>query len=887
VETDPNRRLALSEPALSTYAVTMDEQVVANDVLTYPYYRQDDTVDNVRSQLAIPLRSGTQMLGALVISSRNLNAFDTPDVEIMQSIADQLAVGINNSRLFSEVRARAQDLSALTEISLLVNATLDLDQLAERVYNAFERLQKPDVFQFVVYDRFANSLQIETYENGIHNSERRLYNAQDDLIAQIIEQTTPVFWRNEDERETAGAFFHVQQAPFESFLGVPMMAKDSVVGVLCSHSQRPNAFNEHALQVMLTFASSVAVAIDNAELFSYTARRVQELAIINEISHILARNFGEDGFWTLVHRQIASLFEDSMLFIGLRDAQQDMLTFPLVSDESMALLPYEPIARKGGLCDAVLREEQMVLFGDLTAETQRLETMGIVPQPDEPGYDRRSWLGVPLQNSKGHVIGLVGVNSDIPGQYDDQDSSLLTTVTAQLSLSLENARLFQSEQKRRQIANTLIDVGRIVATTLQIEKVLPLILEQIQRVLNFDTSSIMLLVDEIGASPGKVEVSAIYGPVSLPVGTQITFHDESIIMDVYHSKKPVILHNTTQHPRWERHNLVNAAVPAIETLSWMGVPMLIQDRTIGYITLDKVEANFFTEQDGETAFALAQQAAIAVNNARLYTSERERRQIADSLFDVGRLVASSLELEEVLERILESIQTVVNYDGATVMLQAEGVTDASEMVVRAVSGNINAYSGMRIYFTEDSLNTQVHRTRQPMIVDDVQQDPRFNGIHENGEPETRTRSWICVPMLVQDRFVGFITIDKFNPDYYTRRDADTVFALARQAAVAVDNARLFKAEQERRKVANSLIDVGRIVAGTLDQELVLPLILAQLQRVVDFDGSTIQLNAPGYLDGSRVIVHARRGTIGVQKGVEIEYTEGHPIRQLYETKKNY
>ncbi|MEM6528102.1 MAG: GAF domain-containing protein, partial [Chloroflexota bacterium] len=215
----------------------------------------------------------------------------------------------------------------------------------------------------------------------------------------------------------------------------------------------------------------------------------------------------------------------------------------------------------------------------------------------------------------------------------------------------------------------------------------------------------------------------------------------------------------------------------------------------------------------------------------------------------------------------------------------DGVDDASEMVVREMRGGVQAYPGMRVYFTEDSLNTQVFRSSQPVIVDDVQRNMNYNGIHEDGSREENTRSWICVPMLVQDRFLGFINVDKFEPDYFTERDAETVFALARQAAVAVDNARLFKAEQQRRKVANSLIDVGRIVAATLDQDRVLTLILAQMQRVVNFDGATIQLNAPGVIDGSELIVQARRGSVGAAVATLMTYHDEHPIRTIYETQQ--
>ncbi|MEO0564361.1 MAG: GAF domain-containing protein, partial [Chloroflexota bacterium] len=108
--------MSLGVKSLAGWAVQNDEQVLAGDVTTHPMYNSHNDIPGVASQLALPLRSGTQMLGALVVSSRERFGFDETDVEMMQSIADQLAVGLYNSRLFNEVRARAQDLAALTEI---------------------------------------------------------------------------------------------------------------------------------------------------------------------------------------------------------------------------------------------------------------------------------------------------------------------------------------------------------------------------------------------------------------------------------------------------------------------------------------------------------------------------------------------------------------------------------------------------------------------------------------------------------------------------------------------------------------------------------------------------------------------------------------------------
>ncbi len=886
-EVDDEYLLPLHKPSLSAWAVQNAEVVVANDVRQHPLYRSDFSIGQVYSQMSLPLRSGTQTLGVMVISSGDLNAFSEADVEMMQSLADQVAVGLNNTRLFAEVQARAQDLAALTEISLLVNATLDIDQLAERVYEAFERLQSPEMFQFVVFDRFTGDLNIETYAPEGHTSETRPYNPENDLISQIIDQTTPIFWRNFTERDTAGAYFHVGQSDAASFLGVPMMAKDSVVGVLCSQSDRPNAFDESALQVMLTFANSVAVAIENAELFSYTARRVQELAIINEISHILARAFGSDDFWRLIHRQLTSLFEHSSLYIGVYDEERDTLTFPLMSDEISSAEMDENIPLMG-LARAIIQGGQPLHFHDLEAEVSRLESMGVKRHPDELCYLARSWLGVPLRNATGAVTGIMCVFHERTHRYDDQDLSLLTTVAAQLSLSMENARLFRSEQERRQVADTLIDVGRIVASTLQRDEVLQRILEQMQRVVNYDGATIMLNAPN-SENPMDMLIAASWGEDSIPVGSRVIFGSKSYAMQVYEEGHPVIKGDVLRDTDWLEMQPETGVPNQTNTgrvRSWMGVPMMIGEEIIGYIFLNKFEPDYYSQADADTAFALSQQATVAVENARLFESERRRRGIADTLIDVGQTVASSLERDQVLERILEQIQRVVNYDGATVMLQAPGITNASQMIISAARGNISAQAGTHISFGTNSLNTQVYEQRKPMVVADVQENPHFDGRFDHGGTEDMTRSWVCVPMLVGERFVGFITLDKFEPNYYDQQHAETAFALAQQAAIAVENARLFESEQERRRVADTLIDVGRAVASKLEPDLLLETILQQLQRVVNYDSASILLNAPGVTDGSVAVLHALRGEIpGLMPGDTLHFRTDSPNLEIYRNRQ--
>jgi GAF domain-containing protein len=258
--------------------------ILIDDVSQEPRYRPGSLVANVASELIMPLKAAGQILGVFIVQSERVKGFTPGDTNLMHSIADQVAFAIYNSRLLAELRARVQDIAVLTEISLQVNTTLDLGELAKHL----RRLQRqsPDVFQLAVYNPGRRLCTSKAMSGGVQRNDLPLM-PERDLLSRIVVEGTPVFWRNAAEREATLSFYGLQGDLPPSFLGIPMMVKDEVVGVLCSQSFQPNAFDENDLQVMLTFANSAAVAVENVRLFQDTARRVRELGAINEISHTL------------------------------------------------------------------------------------------------------------------------------------------------------------------------------------------------------------------------------------------------------------------------------------------------------------------------------------------------------------------------------------------------------------------------------------------------------------------------------------------------------------------------------------------------------------------------------------------------------------------------
>ena len=796
---DKNVLIPLTLESISTRAIKYDEQVVVNDVRQSELYHPNADIEygHVQSQMALPLHSGTEMIGVLLISSAHLNAFDDTDIEMMQSIADQLAVGITNARLFSEVRARAQDLAALTEISLLVNATLDLQQLAYRVYQAFERLQRPDQFQFIKFDRFNNRLLIETYRHNQRESSSRPYNPETDLISQIIDQVTPIFWRTASERTTAERFFHVQQVGFESFLGVPMISRENVVGVLCSQSYRSNAYDDSALQVMLTFANSVAVAIENADLFAYTARRVQELAIINEISHILARSFGQEDFWRLIHRQIVGLFDGSSIAIGIYDIDRDVLRYPMVATPQGDLIHYDPIPLVG-ITRTVIREGTSLLFNHLSEEFDRLIEMDIVQNRLEPGYGSQSWLSVPLRNQANTIIGSISVHHAEPNRFDDQHMAILMTVAAQMSLSLENARLFVAEQERRQLADILIDVGRVVGSTLSQQEVLERILEQMKRVVDYDTANIMLYPTQ-RKHYGHLVIAAAHGDGKPSVGNVIEFEQDNLMLKVSESRQAIIVNDsTTQTQEWD-YIKRNTTSSQHRTRAWIGVPMIYMNSVIGFIFVHKYEPNYYTERDGETVFALARQASVAIENARLHEEQQRtlqdlRRQARwlNTLHTVATVASSSLDRSHILGDTAQMLQKLFN---AKLCVFAFSMPDNINDLFIAYPNNhehdVVSIGDSRIYDELLIYRKVVYLHTYAEAHDALAQMLLMAGLGKA----------LIAPMVAQDKLIGLMAVEVgVEPQQVDADEEQTFAAIARQVAIAVKNAELY----EEALLANKL-----------------------------------------------------------------------------------
>ncbi|MCD4686039.1 MAG: GAF domain-containing protein, partial [Anaerolineae bacterium] len=248
--------------------------------------------------------------------------------------------------------------------------------------------------------------------------------------------------------------------------------------------------------------------------------------------------------------------------------------------------------------------------------------------------------------------------------------------------------------------------------------------------------------------------------------------------------------------------------------AYLGVPIIVGDTVIGFLNLDGFTPGMFGAEQAVRVRAFADQAAIAIRNAQLFEAEQRRRRSAETLAQASATINATLDLPQVLDRILQQFRAVVAYDSASVM-----EIDESDLVIMACHGFSKPEEVIAQRFPVGPTIPAIHvieERRSFTFADVVQEFPPFHD-HDVTDESSLIRSWMGVPLLIKDRVIGVITVDRFTVQPFTADDVALALALANQAALAIENARLYEqvqryASELEQRVANRTADLRQEMA---------------------------------------------------------------------------
>jgi phosphoserine phosphatase RsbU/P len=349
-----------------------------------------------------------------------------------------------------------------------------------------------------------------------------------------------------------------------------------------------------------------------------------------------------------------------------------------------------------------------------------------------------------------------------------------------------------------ELLSTLFELGREVTSVLNLDELLAKIPQLIARLTRFSAFSVYLLDEKrhelrIGYAVGYPE--ELLPNLRLQVG-------QGVVGAAVEEGRPILVNDIRREPRYMG--------PLRNMLSQLAVPMRRKGRVIGALNLLNEAENAFTPQDEALLRQFAAHVAVAIENARLFESERQYVNTLETLAEIGREMASILALDELLGRIAALTKRLIDYRTLGILLLNEE-SQQLEMKLAVSYGKGNEAKHMAL---GEGLVGWAALHKEPVLVSDVSLDPRYVKLVED------VRSELVVPLLVKERCIGVIDLESPELDAFTKEHKELLTLLASQAAVAIDNARLYEeVRRNEERIEKELRFAQRVQLALLPTEL--------------------------------------------------------------------
>jgi GAF domain-containing protein len=443
-----------------------------------------------------------------------------------------------------------------------------------------------------------------------------------------------------------------------------------------------------------------------------------------------------------------------------------------------------------GLSGHVVASGEPLVVPDVSADT-RLTRMAV----REEGL--HSLVIAPL-HSKGKMLGTLFAVTRGYRQFGAGDVQLLTSIAHQIGVALDNARFVESEQRRAEQFRVIGQVGHHITSILDVEPLLQEIAQSLHEAFGYNVVGIGLVEGNelvVKAAVGAHWQDPDRPPLRVKVG------QEGVMGWVASTGQPLLVPDVRAEPRyllWPDD---------AETRSELAVPLQSKSGVIGVLNVESDRLNAFDDSDLTVLQSLADQAAIALETARLFEAEQHRAEQFRVIAEVGRRITLTPDVDRVLDQVARLVQQAFGYYHVGI-----GVVEGDEVIYRVGAGELwddpaFEFKPARLRVGSQGLSGWVAGSGEPLLVPDVSLEPRYVWMQGS-----KTRSELLVPIAVKGQVVGVLDVQSDRLDDFDDTDLAVLQALAHQVGAAIENAQLYEQAQqaavvqERNRLARELHD---------------------------------------------------------------------------------
>jgi signal transduction histidine kinase/CheY-like chemotaxis protein len=768
--------------------------------------------------LGVPLIVEDRTIGALVVQTYTAEERYTPDdVALMTVVGRSVASALARVRAVEVARERTAELTLVNEIGRGLAQQLEFDAIIELVG---ERVREQFAATSMFIATYDPSAELMTFRYELDEGRRVTTDPIPlgaGLTSEVIRRRAPVRLGTFDDLIALGAIQAGVRA--ESWLGVPILVADEVLGVLALESLEQHQFDDSTERLLATVASSMGVALKNARLFDETKRllgdadeRAAELAIINEVQQGLAAQLDIQAMYDLVGDRLREIFDAQVLDIGVLDKVDGLIHFPYTIERGVRF-PDEPISPYG-FRKHVMESREPMLVNERIAEATAAVGGATVLQGEAP----KSTLWVPLLVGS-EATGVISLqNLDREHAFTESDVRVLRTIAASLSVALENARLFdetsrllrETDDRAAQLA-IITTIQQGLAAQIDIQAMCDLVGDRLGELFDAQVFDIGILDRDQGVFhfPYTIERGVRFEDVATPY--------RGIRKHVMESREPLVINERASERAAE---LGQPAVRQGEApLSTLWAPLILGGEAAGVVSVQNLDREHaFGPGDVSLLQTLAASLSVSLETGRLVAETRRRADEMSALADMAAEISATLDLGAVLDAMIARI---------TVLLAG----DTTAVFLRESDGGFKAIAARGVVADEILADTIIEgegiiggaiAARRAEFVNDVLEDPRV--VHIAGTEDEVEERLMVAPMLARDVAIGAIAVWRsasFGP--FTDQELSFFTSLARQATIAVDNATFYADALAARRAAEEANQAKSTFLAAMSHEIRTPM----------------------------------------------------------------